>query len=145
MAKDEPEIVPEAYGIDESRFEGEYLKLEANKPLDLEFTPDSINQARKEVRDDKTNETSMKWFFEIGVDTINGKEVPEDEPKLMSSTSKRLYSSIKPFLDKEKTIYTKTIRITKIGEGFQTQYSAQVKGDRKVKSGPVQVESEKIE
>jgi len=142
----EEEIVPEKYGIDESRFEGEFLKLEPNKPVDLEFTPGSIRQIKKEVRDDKTGETLMKWFVEIGIDAINGKPIPDDEPKTLSFTSKRLYNALKPFMDKDETIYKKTIRITKTGEKFQTQYSAMVKGDRKFASeGNIEPEKEKIE
>lgn len=147
MAEGEEDIVSKKYGVDESKFEGEFIKLESNKPTELEFTPNSVKQRKKEVRDDKTNEVSQRWFVELGVDAVNGKRVPEDEEKVLSFSSKRLWKAMRPLLDKDGTIYNKTIRIEKTGEKFETQYSVIPKGDRKfepIQGEPI-VEKQKVE
>ena len=134
--QEEKSILKEKYGVDESKLEGEYLKLDANKPIEVEFTQGSVKQVQKPITDRKTNEKSNKWFFEIGIDTINGKSVPKEEPKSLSSTSKRLFNQLKPYLDGEESIYKKRFRIEKTGEGFETMYSVVPKADRKTESGP---------
>ena len=117
------DIAKEKYGVDESKLAGEFLKLKANVPIVLEFIKDSIKQTQREVRDDKTGVTSQKHFFEIGVDKIDGKKLSEEDPKTLSTTSKRLYNQLKPYLDEEESIYNKRFLIEKTGEGFETQYS----------------------
>ncbi len=124
------DIVKEKYGIDEQKFEDEFLKIQANKPVEVEFTPGSLRQVQKPVTDRDTGEVNQKWFFEIGIDSINGEKLPAEEPKVLSSTSKRLFNALKPYLDEEESIYNKRFRIEKTGEGFQTQYTIVPKGDR---------------
>ncbi len=124
------DIVKEKYGIDEQKFEGDFLKLESNKPVEVEFIPGSVKQVQKAVTDRDTGEVSNKWFFEIGVESINGEKIPEDEPKVLSSTSKRLFNTLKPYMDEDESIYKKRFRIEKTGEGFQTQYTVVPKGER---------------
>jgi len=123
------DVVKEKYGIDEQKFEGDFLKLEPNKPVEVEFIPGSVKQVQKQVTD-RDGEVSNKWFFEIGVESINGEKIPEDEPKVLSSTSKRLFNTLKPYMDENESIYKKRFRIEKTGEGFQTQYTVVPKGDR---------------
>lgn len=130
------DVVKEKYGVDEKRFEGDFLKLEANKPIELEFIPGSVKQVQKPVTDRKTNITTNKWFFEVGIDSVNGKKVPEADPKVLSSTSKRLYTQLKPYMDENESIYKKKFRIEKTGESFETQYTVVPKGERAVGPGP---------